>query len=141
LQPKFIISENVAALAIRGLGRIINDLYKIGYNVEWHNISASAIGGGHHRERLFIVAYPNTFRNNDSTQKVFELRNLLSKPTSRQIDLPLSDKWYESGRNTNILRTIDGLSGKLDRLKGLGNSIVPQIAQLLFEQIKEHIYE
>ncbi len=34
-------------------------------------------------------------------------------------------------------RLVNGLSGRVDRLKGLGNSIVPQIAELLFNQIKE----
>ena len=34
-------------------------------------------------------------------------------------------------------RLADGVSGRVDRLKGLGNSIVPQIAELLFRQIKE----
>jgi hypothetical protein len=29
----------------------------------------------------------------------------------------------------------DGVSGRVDRLKGLGNAIVPQIAQILFERI------
>jgi DNA (cytosine-5)-methyltransferase 1 len=36
-----------------------------------------------------------------------------------------------------ICREDDGLSGNVDRLKGLGNSIVPQIAELLFLRIKE----
>jgi len=33
-------------------------------------------------------------------------------------------------------RLVNGLPGRVDRLKGLGNSIVPQIAELLFNQIK-----
>jgi len=34
-------------------------------------------------------------------------------------------------------RLVNGLPGRVDRLKGLGNAIVPQIAELLFNQIKE----
>ena len=34
-------------------------------------------------------------------------------------------------------RLVNGLPGRVDRLKGLGNSIIPQIAELLFNQIKE----
>jgi DNA (cytosine-5)-methyltransferase 1 len=33
-------------------------------------------------------------------------------------------------------RLVNGISGRVDRLKGLGNAIVPQIAELLFRQIK-----
>jgi DNA (cytosine-5)-methyltransferase 1 len=32
-----------------------------------------------------------------------------------------------------------GLSGRVDRLKGLGNAIVPQIAEILFNQIKVYL--
>ena len=37
----------------------------------------------------------------------------------------------------SVGRLADGISGRVDRLKGLGNAIVPQIAELLFRQIKE----
>jgi DNA (cytosine-5)-methyltransferase 1 len=33
-------------------------------------------------------------------------------------------------------RVVNGLPGRVDRLKGLGNSIVPQIAEYLFNLIK-----
>jgi DNA (cytosine-5)-methyltransferase 1 len=36
----------------------------------------------------------------------------------------------------SVGRLVNGLSGRVDRLKGLGNAIVPQIAELLFRQIK-----
>ncbi len=36
-----------------------------------------------------------------------------------------------------LCRTDDGISNRVDRTKGLGNAIVPQIAELLFRQIKE----
>jgi hypothetical protein len=37
----------------------------------------------------------------------------------------------------NIGRLATGIKGRVDRLKALGNSIVPQIAELLFRQIKD----
>jgi DNA (cytosine-5)-methyltransferase 1 len=36
-------------------------------------------------------------------------------------------------------RLVNGLPGRVDRLKGLGNAIVPQIAELLFNQIKQRL--
>jgi DNA (cytosine-5)-methyltransferase 1 len=41
----------------------------------------------------------------------------------------------------DVGRLANGVPDKVDRLKGLGNAIVPQIAQLLFEQIKEFMNE
>jgi hypothetical protein len=39
------------------------------------------------------------------------------------------------GWEDGIPRLATGVEKRVDRLRGLGNSIVPQIAQLLFEQI------
>ena len=46
-------------------------------------------------------------------------------------------QWWES--EPTVGRLAHGVPGRVDRLKGLGNSIVPQIAELLFRQIKEQI--
>jgi DNA (cytosine-5)-methyltransferase 1 len=34
------------------------DLSSIGYDAEWHCIPASELGANHHRDRVWIVAYP-----------------------------------------------------------------------------------
>jgi DNA (cytosine-5)-methyltransferase 1 len=58
--------ENVAALLSgpseqRGgwFGSILGDLAECGYDAEWENIPAAAVGAPHRRERVWIVAYPN----------------------------------------------------------------------------------
>ena len=60
LRPKFAIMENVGALSFRGLDAVLGSLAEIGYNAEWQDIQASDVGAPHRRERLWIVAYPNT---------------------------------------------------------------------------------
>ena len=44
-----------------------------------------------------------------------------------------SDYW---STEPAVGRLVNGLPGRVDRLKGLGNAIVPQIAELLFKRIK-----
>ena len=57
-RPRFVIIENVAALRSRGLDTVLGCLAAIGYDAEWHVISAGSIGAPHLRERVWILAYP-----------------------------------------------------------------------------------
>jgi DNA (cytosine-5)-methyltransferase 1 len=61
LAPQFVIVENVSALLSRGLGDVLGDLASVGYDAEWHCIPASAIGAPHRRDRVWIVAHPQSF--------------------------------------------------------------------------------
>ncbi len=65
LRPKAIIGENVRGLASAGLDRVLLSLADIGYNAEWQCIPASAVGAPHIRERIWIVAYPETTADSD----------------------------------------------------------------------------
>jgi DNA (cytosine-5)-methyltransferase 1 len=69
LSPRYVIVENVANLLSgpsekRGgwFGRVLGDLAECGYDAEWENIPASALGAPHRRERVWIVAYANSSR-------------------------------------------------------------------------------
>lgn len=60
--PKYVIIENVANLRSSGLATVIKDLWEIGYVGEWHIISARSVGACHLRERVWIIAYPDSSR-------------------------------------------------------------------------------
>jgi DNA (cytosine-5)-methyltransferase 1 len=57
VRPRVVIVENVAALLVRGLDRVLADLAALGFDAEWHCIPASAVGAPHRRDRVWIVAY------------------------------------------------------------------------------------
>lgn len=57
IKPRFVVLENVAALLIRGLGRVLWTLAEIGYDAEWHCIPAAAVGAPHIRDRIFVIAF------------------------------------------------------------------------------------
>lgn len=58
VQPRFAFIENVPALRGRGLALVLQDLWALGFDAEWHCIPASALGANHERDRIFIVSYP-----------------------------------------------------------------------------------
>lgn len=59
VRPRYVIVENVSALLVRGLDRVLGTLAALGYDAEWHCIPASSIGAPHRRDRVWIVAYAN----------------------------------------------------------------------------------
>jgi DNA (cytosine-5)-methyltransferase 1 len=86
LRPQYIIVENVANLLSgpserRGgwFGRVLGDLAECGYDAEWENIPAAAVGAPHRRERAWVVAYPSEARQKQHAAMAvngqMELRN------------------------------------------------------------------
>ena len=62
LRPRYAIFENVTNLLNGERGawfkRVLWDISSLGYDAEWHCIPASELGAHHHRDRIWIVAYP-----------------------------------------------------------------------------------
>jgi DNA (cytosine-5)-methyltransferase 1 len=116
LRPKFVVVENTPGLCVRGLGDILGDLANAGYDAEWEGIPAAAFGAPHLRARQWVLAYPSSF--GDRLQKKSVLAGWHGS-----ID---SSRWEgEPG----IRRVDDGTPDRVDRLKAIGNSLVPAIAE------------
>jgi DNA (cytosine-5)-methyltransferase 1 len=62
LRPSYVILENVRGHFGFGFRDVLGDLAFIGYDARWTLIRASDVGAPHRRERLFILAYPNSTR-------------------------------------------------------------------------------
>ena len=138
IRPKFIILENVAGLLSgpsqqRGqwFGRILGDLASIGYDAEWENIPASALGAPHRRERVWIVAYPQR-----EGRQGLVTHNGISGRAGSTFAVPFDGSiagWCRMAERRVPLRNGDGVSLALDRarLKSAGNAVVPQIPELI----------
>ena len=59
IRPRYAIIENVRGLLSCGIEIVMRDLAALGYDAEWEVLPAAALGAPHHRERVFIVAYPH----------------------------------------------------------------------------------
>ena len=62
-------------------------------------------------------------------------KKLCGQREVRRINRSWDESWIEVA--TRLCRMDARISGRVDRLKSLGNSIVPQIAEIIFETIKE----
>ena len=83
IRPDYAIFENVTALLSgdngRWFQRVLFDLSALGYDAEWHCIPASELGAHHHRDRVWIIAYPSLMQchgGNDNAGELLEGREV-----------------------------------------------------------------
>ena len=136
LRPRFVIVENVSALLARGLDRVLGDMAALGYDAEWHCIPASYVGAPHRRDRIWIVAYPN----GTSSQRSRLSGGIYAKHANTDGRSP-HEKRAEARNNWSVEpdvgRMAYGVPAATHRLKALGNSVVPQIPELIGRAILE----
>jgi len=163
LRPRYAIVENVAALYVRGLDVILGSLAELGFDAEWDCIKASDVGAPHRRARIWIVAYPEEFTERAGLRTDEPGRQRRRRPGDSGGTVPDTDceRWGERrdehpgatdpdrqqqgatdtgdywAVEPNVGRLAHGVPHRVDRLRGLGNAIVPQIAELIFRQIQE----
>ena len=135
IRPRFTIVENVSALLGRGLGRVLGDISALRYDAEWHCIPASAVGAPHERERVWIVGYAE--RQHDSRQFIHRITH--SPWAEARLGKLVRVSCPEVRRQAvpGFGRMDDGLPPRVDRLRGLGNAVVPQIPEIIGRAILE----
>ena len=139
LRPRFVIVENVTGLLSgppdkRGgwFGGVLGDLAALGYDAEWHCIPAGNLGAPHERDRVWVVAYTDA-------------EGLQERPLfSRMAGMETGAAWREDtsvcsgwAPEPDVLRVVDGIPGRVDRIASLGNSVVPQIPEMIGRVILE----
>jgi len=155
LRPRFVLVENVPGLLARGMGDILGDLAACGYQCEWDCIPAAAVGAPHLRYRVFIVAYADEQRReaggNSDARNGRTLPNASSQHSRSGggTDVAYADDrgwpgrpgfFWEGWRSEppysgwwttepDVGRVAHGIPRRVDRLRGLGNAVVPQVAE------------
>lgn len=104
LRPRYAILENPRAIltleggaAFRG---ILGSFADIGYDVQWDVVSASALGAGHRRERLWILASdPDGInrRRRTSGQNGPQTDNRAQEPHATNTDSPRLERYAGNG--------------------------------------------
>jgi len=157
LRPRYVIVENVAALLSRGMDTVLGELSEIGYDAEWHVIPASAVGAPHRRDRVWIVAYavsePDAVRRDgEAMPPALACGRCDARGSVSDCGAGCSQEPGQSGsdgadaRNRlagwwaiepGVDRVVDGLPHRVDRLRCLGNAVVPQVVELIGRAIME----
>ncbi len=132
LRPRYVLVENVPGLLVGPMGDVLADLAALGFDAEWESIPAAAVGAPHLRWRVFLVAYAS-----GEPQRL------------EQVCQPGGDSAYVAGHDGchgqaadsdssagrrqratgQAGRVADGVPARLDRLRALGNAVVPQVAE------------
>ena len=138
--PQYAIIENSSMLTIRGLERVITDLSQIGYCLEWQCLQAKQFGYNHKRERLYGIAYPQQKRCSNNATVFRWLQKIHTKRPPRKNPLSFTVSRINGNTSDELLRMDDGFFAELDkrRIEAMGNAVVPEIANYLFECIKQH---
>ena len=129
IRPDWVVGENVANFANMELERSCVDLESEGYETQAFIIPACGINAKHKRQRTFIVAYSNSSRK------------LQQKGTDKEFCGWSSDNSEKNGGQWEVEpgvgRVADGIPKRLDRLRALGNAVVPQQIYPIFKIIVE----
>ena len=132
VRPKWVLAENVSALRSQGLTLVLQNLCEIGYMCEFHTIPASYLGAPHHRSRIWIIARCNSNKNREPVMSFYD--------EAQGVQEHSSFNFWKGGTavESAVVGVANGVSRRLDRLRMIGNSLVPQIPEMIGNAILEH---
>ena len=106
IRPRWVVGENVLGLVNWSGGLVFHevqaDLEAEGYEVQPFLLPAAAVNAPHRRDRIWFVAYANSFRNDRSKKST----------TSNN----------ESKQSTNFKQSGSGRTSKIERYGKMGNA-------------------
>lgn len=145
-KPRFIIAENVGALRNRGLYDALRAIAESGYNVGYICLPASHFGATHYRERVIILANPNSERWNTIVRVQSEIisagpqwlePHLVEWEHSRAVRNEISreaNSYFFGSSDAPTYWLQQGL-----RAEAIGNAIDYGLAAVIAEKVKESL--
>lgn len=144
LRPRYVLVENVAALVrdADAFGIVLGDLATLGFDAEWSVLFASEFGAPTPRERVYLLAYPpsvdgqprHLLEPRGSREAPVTVGGLSGLPTHQR--RRAAREWL--AREPRVDRLVDGIPHQVDRLRVIGNTVVPAVAEHLGRLITTH---
>ena len=153
IRPHWFIGENVAGHVTLGLDGVLSDLESEGYTTQPFIIPATGVGAKHRRYRIFTLAYAESQRCRETREhskrfkkwvagcssilpnaEKYGLQRCGCRSIPRESEISFESlrsnrsntKWNYWEIEPNVGRVAHGIPGRVDRLKSLGNAVVPQ---------------
>lgn len=168
LRPRCVVGENVPGIIKIAAGQVVKDLERAGYHVVVFNFEAAAVGAWHRRSRVFFVGIADVADADGSGlqgRKQSETPDAAEDAGEQPSCVPAGEcseavydamcsgcaedaRWGQSqeladGRcwaaEPDVGRVAHGVPARVDRLKCLGNAVVPQQAYPIFKALMEEL--
>jgi len=155
LRPRWFVGENTPGLFARAnqsyFRRVIQSLTEMGYCASWGIWGACDVGAPHKRDRVFIVAYADSMRESqpqgckqNKRQRTGYICKNVANTTGIYAQRHYNQQRQEQfGRSSwwkiepNVGRVADGIPSRVDRLRCLGNAVVPHQVYPVFKAIAD----
>jgi DNA (cytosine-5)-methyltransferase 1 len=157
VRPRWVIGENVGGILTWNRGMVFEqvhlDLESAGYEVQSFVLPAAGVDAPHRRERVWFIANRTSERGQQvSVQSagIRQQRTDADTPGSnidashadphvvRKQSKPHANTWQDDWHEvaSRLCGVDDGVPNRVDRIKSLGNAIVPQVAAEIMRAIK-----
>ena len=153
IRPVWVVGENVPGILRIAADSICKDLELKGYSVGIWDFEAASVGALHRRERIFFVGHAERsglsrdYRRRtvqESADRREDVPNDGCEHSKEQRrPCPIQTAYSSAGCRSwwsaepNVCRVAHGIPNRVDRLRALGNAVVPAQAYPLFKAIAE----
>ena len=167
LRPRCVVGENVPGILRIAAGQVVKDLERAGYHVVVFNFEAAAVGAWHRRSRVFFVGLADVA--DAARERVQGHAAICAAEQTKESGQMQSDAGGGDGKavynamcgrragiarreqpqefahgrcwavEPDVGRVANGVPHRVDRLKCLGNAVVPQQAYPIFKALREEI--
>ena len=163
IRPHCVVGENVPGIIGIAARQVVEDLEREGYNTVVFNFEAAAVGAWHRRARCFFVGVDDLSKSEGLGQQGDETdgepergaRSSEKKPKGvravcdampgrrdrdkrrRESQEPADGRLWAA--EPGVGRVVDGLPCRVERIRALGNAVVPQQAYPVFRALAEEL--
>ena len=142
LKPNYVVGENVPGILQIAAEDVIKGLEHEGYRCVVFDYEAASAGAPHRRERVFFVAERSISDDAGTGLQGFDR---IDKPEQEGLprqgfsstEIAARGQTWGGTTEPELVRMVHGIPDRMDRIKALGNAVVPAQAYPIFKAIAE----